>query len=91
VVGELAQASKGDALEWFSPDGKLLAQCDRSGAGTSALQIWNRATGQPVLAVAGVCARLTADSLSWAPSGSLFAIAAPNTPVAVYSAALTGQ
>jgi WD40 repeat protein len=91
VVGELAQASKGDALEWFSPDGKLLAQCDRSGAGATALQIWNHATGQPVLAVAGVCAQLSAGSLSWAPNGGLFAVAAPNTPVALYSAALTGQ
>ncbi|MGH2487455.1 MAG: WD40 repeat domain-containing protein, partial [Ktedonobacterales bacterium] len=91
VVGELAQAGKGDALEWFSPDGKLLAQCDRTGAGASALQIWNLTTGQPVLAVAGVCARLALGSLSWSPSGGFFAVAVPGSPVAVYSTAPGGQ
>ena len=93
VVGELARASKGnaDALEWFSPDGALLAQCDRSGAGATALQIWNRTTGQPVLAVPGVCAQLSLGSLSWSPNGGLFAVGAPNTPVAVYSTAPAGS
>ena len=85
-VGKLAQSGKGDALEWFSPDGKLLAQCDRSTSSTVDLNIWNRATGQPVFVVSGGCAKVTQASLGWSAIGDTFALDLPNKPIAVYDA-----
>lgn len=86
TVNALAHSGKGDALEWFSPDGKLLAQCDRSTAPSADLTIFNRATGQPVFVVSGVCGQLSLGSLSWASTGGAFALSVPHAPAAEYLA-----
>lgn len=88
-VGALAQSGKGDALEWFSPDGKLLAQCDRSATSTSALTIWNRATSQPVSVVNGVCGQLSIGSLTWSATSETFALSVAHKPVALYVVTLS--
>lgn len=80
----LGKAGKGDALVWFSPDNKLLAQCDRFGAASQDLTIWNRATGQAVFGVPGVCGQMSLGSLSWASSGQAFALSVPHTQAAYY-------
>ena len=84
AANALAHSGKGDALEWFSPDGQLLAQCDRSGTSSADLTIWNRSASRPVFVVNGVCGQLTLGSLSWAAKGGAFVLSVPHAPVAEY-------
>ncbi|MGH2515259.1 MAG: WD40 repeat domain-containing protein [Ktedonobacterales bacterium] len=83
LAGNVAASGHGDALLWFSPDGHLLAACDRTLA-SSALEMYDIASGRIVSQLPGACVGLTSSSLAWETSASAFVLAAPGKPIAVY-------
>jgi len=88
LAGNVAQGH-GDALVWFSPDGRLLAACDRTASAT-ALDIYDIASGRIVSQLAGACAELTPAALAWQASPSAVILAVPGKPIAVYPLGATG-
>ena len=83
LAANLGQAGHGDALIWFSPDGKTLAECDTLSPDT--LQVYDIASARAVSVVPSGCTGLSLTSFAWEPSGQAFLLALPGKPVAVYS------
>lgn len=83
IAQALARSGSGDALVWFSPDGRTLAACDRETAGAN-LQIYDIATGAVLSEVSNACDHLTASSLAWDGPGSTFSLAVHGQPIMDY-------
>lgn len=84
AVAEHVAGRQGDALLWFSPDGRWVAVCDRT-AHAESLVVMTRDQGRPMYQVASVCQNLTASALSWHPDSSGFVLAIPAQPAATYN------
>lgn len=89
LVGDIATSGRGDALVWFSPDGHLLAVCDRT-ASVAPLDVYDIASGRIVSQLAGACSDMTPAALSWQASPSALILAVPGKPIAVYPLGATG-
>lgn len=84
----VAQTKNGDALVWFSPDGRTLAECKRTTPG-AALRIYDIASGKALAALPDACDQLTISSLAWVGSGGDFALALPGQPITLFDARAT--
>lgn len=83
AIAEHVAARQGDALLWFSPDGRWVAVCDRT-AHVAPLVVMTRDQGRAVNQVAGVCQNLTASAVSWNPDSSGFILGLPSQPADSY-------
>lgn len=84
----VAQGKADDALIWFSPDNRTLAQCKRATPNTPSadLDIYDIATGNELAALPGICNQLTTSSLAWVGADGRFALAVPGQPITLYDA-----
>lgn len=89
IASDVATSGSGDALVWFSADGRLLASCDR-GASSVALDVYDLPSGHIVSRLPGACNGLSAAILAWQSAPSVLIIAIPDKPVAVYPLAGAG-
>lgn len=90
LATDVATSGHGDALVWFSSDGRFLAACDRTGTST-ALNVYDIASNRIVGQLSGVCTQMTTASLVWQSSPSALILAVPGKPVSVYSMAAGGD
>ena len=84
VAARLAARGTGDALAWFTPDGRALALCDRSSTGAS-LQVIDLKSTRVQYSLGGACDGLAVTSAAWLAGASpqvwTLALAQPNHPV----------
>src|SRR5262249_46701292 len=84
LAASVAAAARTDALVWFAADGSLLAECARTQP-EAVLRIHTVATGTGVATVPAPCDALAATLLPWSPDGRALLLAAPGSPLTVYS------
>ncbi len=87
VADHLAARGSGDALAWFTPDGRAIALCDPSSAG-AALQIVDLDSDLPIYTLPGACAGLSVTRATWLADGTTLVLALHDQTVQEYPISL---